>query len=83
MRISCLQLVREATLQILRLRSYILFQMLRDKTIFFSRIPRRTFAITDTKFPSEGVPEGVDCIRVVKILFFVSKPQWSQKPTKG
>ena len=35
MRISCLQLVREATLQILRLRSYILFQMLRDKTIFF------------------------------------------------
>ena len=36
MRISCLQLVREATLQILRLRSYILFQMLRDKTFFFS-----------------------------------------------
>ena len=44
---------------------------------------RRTFAITDTKFSPEGVRNNeVDSIWVDKILFFVSKPQWSQNPTR-
>ena len=72
MKISWLRLVREATLETLRLHT---ISDVERQNNFFSLIPRRTFAITVTKFPSGGVPEGVDCIRVVKILVSVSKPQ--------
>ena len=57
MRISCLQPVREATLQVLRLRSYILFQMLRDKTFFFSlSYPAELLALRILNFPPRVSP---------------------------
>ena len=51
--------VREAMLETLFLRSYILSHSFRDKTIFFSRTPLlRTLKLTDTKSAPPPLPRG-------------------------
>lgn len=56
MKISWLRLVRQATLETLRLRSYILFQMLRDKTIFFLAYSAELLPLRTLNFPQRVSP---------------------------
>ena len=66
MKISWLRLVREATLETLRLRSYILFQMLRDKTIFFLAYPAELLPLRTLNFPPRVSPRESTVLELLK-----------------
>ena len=66
MKISWLRLVREATLENLRLRSYILFLMLRDKTIFFLSYPAELLPLRTLNFPPGVSPRESTVLELLK-----------------